>query len=61
MESFTVEKFQFYFDDLMERVDSGESFLIESEYGTAVLIPCGEECEGLDEIIRIHTQHEDGC
>lgn len=61
MESFTVEQFQTYFDELIERVENGESFMIESEYGSAVLVPCGDNCEELDDIIRIHTEHEDAC
>jgi hypothetical protein len=61
MESFTVEQFQVYFDELIERVENGESFMIESEYGNAILVPCGDNCEELDDIIRIHTEHEDAC
>lgn len=62
MESFTVEEFQLHFDELIERVENGESFIIRSDYGEAVLVPCGQEnCEELDEIIRIHTEHEEGC
>lgn len=62
MESFTVEQFQLYFDELIERVESGESFIIKSDYGDAVLVPCGNNnCDELDEVIRIHTQHEDAC
>ncbi len=62
MESFTVEEFQIHFDELIERVENGESFIIKSDYGDAVLIPCkGENCEELDEVIRIHTEHEEGC
>jgi antitoxin (DNA-binding transcriptional repressor) of toxin-antitoxin stability system len=62
MESFTVEEFQLHFDELIERVENGESFVIKSDYGDAVLVPCGQEgCDELDEIIRIHTDHGDGC
>ena len=61
MESFTVEEFQLHFDELIERVDNGESFIIKSDYGDAVLVPCQDNCEELDEIIRIHTEHEEGC
>ena len=62
MESFTVEQFQFHFDELIERVENGESFIIKSEYGNAVIVPCKEEiCEELNEIIRVHIDHEDAC
>jgi antitoxin (DNA-binding transcriptional repressor) of toxin-antitoxin stability system len=61
MESFTVEEFQLYFDELIERVENGESFIIKSDYGNAVLVPCKEnECDELDELIRIHIEHNEG-
>jgi antitoxin (DNA-binding transcriptional repressor) of toxin-antitoxin stability system len=60
MESFTVEEFQLHFDELIERVENGESFIIKGDYGDAVLVPCNEDgCEELDELIRIHTEHGD--
>jgi hypothetical protein len=61
MEKFTVEEFQKHFDELIERVENGESFLIKSQYGDAVMIPCSGDPDDLDEIIRIHTDHEEGC
>jgi antitoxin (DNA-binding transcriptional repressor) of toxin-antitoxin stability system len=61
MENFTVEEFQVHFDELIERVENGESFIIKSDYGDAVLVPCNNNCEELDELIRIHTEHCDGC
>jgi hypothetical protein len=66
LESFTVEEFQSDFDNLMERIDSGESFIITSEHGSAVMVPYKEvvqvfeECGVGDDIIRIHTDHEEG-
>jgi PHD/YefM family antitoxin component YafN of YafNO toxin-antitoxin module len=56
MESFTVEDFQKHFDELMERVENGESFLITSEYGNAVMIPYCEFEEGSS-----FCNHDDGC
>jgi PHD/YefM family antitoxin component YafN of YafNO toxin-antitoxin module len=61
MEMFTVEEFQENFDNLLERVENGESFLIKSENGDAMLIPYGEYMEDEDLLIRIHTDHEEGC
>ena len=52
LQSFTVEEFQSDFDNLMDRVEQGESFIITSEYGDAVMVPYTEEIE---DIIRIHT------
>lgn len=53
MESFTVEDFQKHFDELLERVENGESFIITSEYGNAVMVPY----EGEDSF----SDHDDGC
>jgi antitoxin (DNA-binding transcriptional repressor) of toxin-antitoxin stability system len=52
MKKFTIEEFQSDFDNLMERVEQGESFMITSEYGDAVMVPYSQEVE---DIIRIHT------
>ena len=67
MESFTVKEFQADFDNLMDRVESGESFLITSEHGNAVMVPynevvsiCKDANVDIDEIIKIHTDHEEG-
>jgi hypothetical protein len=66
LESFTVEEFQADFDTLLNRVENGESFLIKSEHGNAVMIPYNEVVQILEEsgvseeIIRIHTDHEEG-
>lgn len=65
-QSFTVEEFQSNFDNLMNRVENGESFVISSEHGNAVIVPYKEvvqvfeECGVNDDIIRIHTDHEEG-
>lgn len=51
MEVFTVEEFQERFDELMERVENGETLGIVDENGkSAVMIPADEE------LIRIHTE-----
>jgi 5,10-methylenetetrahydrofolate reductase len=53
LQSYTVEEFQKDFDNLMNKVESGESFVITSEYGDAVMVPYTKDVE---EIIRIHTE-----
>jgi antitoxin (DNA-binding transcriptional repressor) of toxin-antitoxin stability system len=60
MEKFTVEEFQSDFDSLLERVENGESFIITSEHGDAMMIPYSQYKE-VDDLIRIHTDHEEGC
>jgi len=52
LQKFTVEEFQEDFDNLMDQVENGESFVITSEYGNAVMVPYSE---GVEELIRIHT------
>ena len=66
LQSFTVEEFQSDFDNLMERIENGESFIITSEQGDAVMVPYKEVVQVFEEvgvsedIIRIHTDHEEG-
>ena len=56
MEVFTVEEFQERFDELMERVENGEHLGIIDENGqAAVMMPAD------DDLIRIYTDHEEGC
>ena len=59
MEKYTLEEFQADFDNLLVRVENGESLTITSEYGDAVMIPYAEYKE-VDDLIRIHTDHEEG-
>ena len=60
MKSFTVEEFQADFDNLIERVEDGESFIIRSETGNSVIVPYNEILEfPEDDLIRIHTDHGD--
>jgi hypothetical protein len=59
MEKYTVEEFQSDFDNLLSLVENGESLIITSEYGDAVMIPYGKYAE-VDDLIRIHTDHEEG-
>jgi len=64
--TFTIEEFQNDFDNIMNRVEGGESFVIKSEHGNAVIVPYNEvvqifqESGVSDELIRIHTDHEEG-
>ena len=67
LQSFTVEEFQSNFDNLIDRVENGESFIITSEHGNAAIIPynevvqiCQESNVDFDEIVKIHTDHEEG-
>jgi hypothetical protein len=41
-------------------VENGESFIITSEHGDVMLIPYSSNEES-DDLIRIHTDHEEGC
>ena len=51
-----MEEFQEKFDELMERVENGESLGIVNENGqAAVMMPAD------DDLIRIYTDHEEGC
>ena len=51
MEIFTVEEFQEKFDELIERVESGEHIgIVDESERAAVMIPADED------LIRIHTE-----
>ena len=66
LESFTVEEFQSDFDNLMTRVENGESFIIRDGDNSAVIVPYNETIKYAvesvvdDELIHIHTDHEEG-
>jgi antitoxin (DNA-binding transcriptional repressor) of toxin-antitoxin stability system len=60
MKTLTVQEVEENFDDIMSRVEEGESFIISSEFGNAMLMPYNEHKE-VDDLIRIHTDHEEGC
>jgi antitoxin (DNA-binding transcriptional repressor) of toxin-antitoxin stability system len=66
LQTFTIERFQENFDTLMNRVENGESFVITSKHGNAVIVPynevvrvCEETDIDFDEIVKIHTDHEE--
>ena len=50
MEIYTVKEFQERFDEMLDRVESGEHIGITNGTYTAVMIPAD------DELIRIHTE-----
>ena len=66
LQSFTVEEFQSDFDNLMQRVENGESSIIRDGDNSAVIVPYNETIkyavESLvdEELIHIHTDHEEG-
>ena len=66
LQSFTVEEFQTDFDNLMNRVENGESFIIRDGDNSAVIVPYNETIKYViestvdDELICIHTNHEEG-
>ena len=61
MKTITIEDLQENFDSYLDKVETGVSFLIHSEHGDAMLVPYSETIEELDDLIRIHTDHEEGC
>jgi len=69
LQSFTVEEFQADFDNLIDRVEKGESFIIRDGRKSAVIVPYNETIKYAldqqkptvdDELIHIHTDHEEG-
>jgi antitoxin (DNA-binding transcriptional repressor) of toxin-antitoxin stability system len=66
IQSFTVQEFQSDFDNLMSRVENGESFIIRDGDNSAVIVPYNETIKYAiesvvdEELIDIHTDHEEG-
>ena len=66
LQKFTVQEFQADFDNLIERVENGESFIITDGGRNAVIVPYNETIKFAvesyvdDDVIRIHTDHEEG-
>jgi len=66
LQKFTIEEFQTDFDTLVERVENGESFIITDGNRKVVIVPYNETIKFSlepvvdDELIRIHTDHEEG-
>ena len=60
MKTLTVQEVEENFDEIMSRVEKGESFVITSDAGNAMLVPYSQYKE-VDDLIRIHTDHEEGC
>jgi antitoxin (DNA-binding transcriptional repressor) of toxin-antitoxin stability system len=66
IQSFTVEEFQSDFDNLMQRVEKGESFIIRDGDNSAVIVPYNETIKYAvesvvdEELIRIHNDHQEG-
>lgn len=60
MRSITIQELQSDFDTIISRVENGESFSISSEHGSVALVPYGSD-EEADDLVRIHTEHEEGC
>ena len=53
MEIFTIKEWEENFDELFKRVEEGETIGIVKEDGTAaVMMPH-------DDLVRIHTDHDD--
>lgn len=72
MEHFTVEEFQRDFDNLFERVQKGETFQINYEGRSVLIIPAAKYREAVesvsdakdddwDDFWNSFTQHDEGC
>lgn len=60
MKEFTVKQFQKRFDELIGRVENGETFRITDGKRKAIITPYKDYKE-TDDLIRIYTDHEEGC
>jgi PHD/YefM family antitoxin component YafN of YafNO toxin-antitoxin module len=54
MKIYSVEYWQEHWEELMDRVESGESIAVENSNGQKAVMTIADE-----ELIRIHTTHDD--
>jgi len=54
MKIYSVEYWQEHWEELMDRVESGESIVVENSNGQKAVMTIADE-----ELIRIHTTHDD--
>ncbi|QPX48012.1 hypothetical protein PQC13_gp047 [Synechococcus phage S-SRM01] len=60
MKKLSIEQLQVKFEEYFDLVESGESFIITSEHGDVIMTPVNV-IEEVDDLVRIHTDHEEGC
>jgi len=53
LESYTIEEWEENFDEFIDRVEQGETLMITSDNGNAVMMPVD------DELIRIYSEHDE--
>lgn len=58
MKTITIQELQENFEFFIDCVEKGKQFLITSDHGNVVLMPYKEHKE-IDELVRIHTDHEE--
>ena len=61
MKKFTVEEFQEDFDNLMDKVAQGKSFIVTHEGKNVIVLPYKDYQEMTDELVRIYTDHDEAC
>jgi antitoxin (DNA-binding transcriptional repressor) of toxin-antitoxin stability system len=60
MDIYTVKEYQERFDELMERVEKGETIGIVDEEGRAsVMIPYNTLDDDLKDLIKIYSDHDE--
>lgn len=60
MKIITVEELQKDFDSIMDLVEKGHQFIIESKSGSVLLMPYGIYENTEDDLVKLHTDHEEG-
>lgn len=60
MNILTTSELEQNFDQILEEVESGKTFLVQHNNSNFMLIPYQTYRES-DELVRIYTDHEEGC
>jgi hypothetical protein len=60
MKVLTTTELKSNFNKIIDRVVTGEVFLIQHSNSNFMLMPY-QICQEVDELTRIYTEHEEGC
>lgn len=55
-----ITELQKNFDTILDRVESGETFYVKNNNKDFIMMP-NNLYQELDELVRIHKDHEEGC
>ena len=61
MKKISVEHLEHNFNDIISLVEKGEKFIVQTYNGNVMMIPFFDDKKEYDELVKIYTEHEEGC